>query len=542
MPELNLDDISFLAINDEIINNYNKKIGLEIASQFKKREIINQDEFGIALKSIIQSYCDQFERAISKVNNVTFYLFVNNFHSNSIRLWERKLKRKFKGDYNSVSKIRRVLKLIIEQSVVIPLKGAPNFDIEIEEKRQEYILILDELIALAHQCVYFCDILAFSKLFPGITILKIRSLEIEHLYPFNIIMEHVVEDISTHDKEVIVPNYIAEFKTVLKEKVFLEYDILLGVFSMSIESNRKYVLMKYSELLDEICKVYAFDRVLVNQFYEGLLYTSDTHLCLIDSIVKNQNLNRFLFKPLVSIYVDEESYILFDEYKFRESIVHFSTHSLSFGDIPLAWSSIPALKDYFIKKRQNHDKILEDPVVCEIEKRNYKYSRNVKKFILGYNNIVDINMPNCGEIDLIFISDLSRVIYLCECKHNKPRHDFIGWARDSEKFELEYYGKFRKKINWVNENKIVVLKHFEYLYKCEFTNLEQFIVHPLFIINAPNICMYDSDIDMFTFGEFKLFVEGSYRAQNICIQTDSLMPLEIERPFFKNGLKHLIRQ
>ena len=113
---------------------------------------------------------------------------------------------------------------------------------------------------------------------------------------------------------------------------------------------------------------------------------------------------------------------------------------------------------------------------------------------------------------------------------------------DSEKFELEYYGKFRKKINWVNENKIVVLKHFEYLYKCEFTNLEQFIVHPLFIINAPNICMYDSDIDMFTFGEFKLFVEGSYRAQNICIQTDSLMPLEIERPFFKNGLKHLIRQ
>jgi hypothetical protein len=233
-------------------------------------------------------------------------------------------------------------------------------------------------------------------------------------------------------------------------------------------------------------------------------------LSIEDCILKTQDSRRYMYRPILQYNIDGKHWWLIGPRKWSESFVQLTTNCIPFGQFPDEWRQLVPLYDFFKKIMNTHDAILEDPAIEIIKKANLRFDRNIKTLKKAKNQGVSIIKKDVGEIDLVFIDEIDKLIYVAECKHNKSRYEFNSWKRDISNFKSTYELQLKNKETWINDNKNALIEHFEILYNCEIENKEQYNVIPLFIINAPTLYMYDSNYLVVTLHDLELLLHGKH--------------------------------
>lgn len=495
------------------------------------------------LKDCFQLMCLTLKNEIAAIPRASFFIFCHYIHEDSIDLWEQQLKEEdVPIDLELLAASRRGLKIILEQACDLDLIGCKNFKHEIIENLVDYTIHLEKLLYLCYWTISFSEYVSRSQLFPKSTGLQIINGELNILerQPFPELFKYVYEDIPRHKHNVQISHNLPEFKTILLEEMHLDFDVLAGFTAEHIHHpDYKYCMTKVSPMIDYLSENYGYGKEILERFYNGLTISKKNLLSIEDSILKNQEINRYMTRPILEYYVDGEIWNLVGYNKWPESFTVLSTNGFPFGHFPIEWKDFEPIKKFVNRISHEHDLLLEKPIQEILENHHVKFANNIKSLTNRTGDNVLVDIEGVGEIDLIFIQEDIRVIYVGEAKHNRSRFDMNNWKRDYSNFQNKYEAQLEKKILFVRDNLDSISEHFNAKYDSKI-DLSDYEIRGVFFINAPTAYMYDGAYRAFTVTDLTLLVKKEFIDLKFGLTEETTNEyLEVSYPYFKNLAKLL---
>ncbi|MFI8605072.1 hypothetical protein ACIGCP_11450 [Cellulophaga baltica] len=376
-----------------------------------------------------------------------------------------------------------------------------------------YVSLLEELLYIGSWCLVISENTARSQLFNTSTGIQIIEGELNILthQPYPELFKYVFNDMPRHNSKVALSDSMIEFKEIIKENYGVKYDDLSAFINQQLQSPvYKLGLSKIAPLKEAIVKELKCDANFIDDFYAGLTVNKENCLSIEKCFFNNQSEFRFTYRPILELNVDGVIYNLIGYNKWLESMSLLSTNAFPFGLYPTEWKKYIKIKEFVQKLDNTHDKILEEPITALLNEKSLFNDANVESF--KQPNGQNINIKNTvGDIDILFIDTEFELIYVCECKHNRSRHDMNNWRRDYANFKDKYESQLERKIVWVNQNKNVVETHFNQLYPETFNEgLTNYDVRGVFIINAPTIYMYNGKYKAMTITDIDNLLNRDY--------------------------------
>jgi hypothetical protein len=148
----------------------------------------------------------------------------------------------------------------------------------------------------------------------------------------------------------------------------------------------------------------------------------------------------------------------------------------------------------------------------------------------------NVNIKNTiGDIDIFFVDEEFKLLYICECKHNRLRFDYNNWKRDYEKFENNYTKQLERKVTWANENKKVIEEHLQIKDpKLSELSISDYTIRGIFIINAPTVYMFNGEYKSFTISDINHLLNREYVIPTFSFKKEGRDDILIEYPYFDN--------
>lgn len=207
--------------------------------------------------------------------------------------------------------------------------------------------------------------------------------------------------------------------------------------------------------------------------------------------------------------------------------------------MPKEWARHKGIRKFVSHLDNTHDAILEDPVNEYLKSQNIMHDSNVKSLEQEGDNI-RVDIEGVGEIDILYLDEAEKIIYVCECKHNRSRFDLNNWKRDYSNFKDKYENQLTKKVNWIKANTLPVQKHFQILYNNPDLDISGYSIKGIFIINAPSVYMYNGMYRTYTIKDFKEKINGTFENIEFMFHNeDSGKNFHITYPYFDNLAKVL---
>lgn len=543
MPIANVHGFTMVTLDFQYKEKYWKMISEHVHKKHGEIEIIASNEVIETLKECFQILCDEFKTLIEKVPEASFFIFTHNFHENSIDIWELQLQGiQIPINESDFATTRRVLKFILEHSCGIDLIGNPNFGQELFAKRQEYLQHLEELLYIGYQAIVISEYIARCQLFPCSISIYVENevLHVQPQEPYNSLFKFIEADYPTHSHAVELYNTIPDLKQALIDNLGIDYDIVASVTNGQVENfNYRFGVMSMEQIIDYISNEYGYDKNNLKDFYEGLMVRKDNFMQIEESILKNQDIRRHTYRPILELKIDKKNYYIIGRNKWSESLTTLTTNALPFGIVPKEWSRHKGIRKFVSHLDNTHDAILEDPINEYLESQSIKHDSNVKSLEQEGDNI-RVDIEGVGEIDILYLDETEKVIYVCECKHNRSRFDLNNWKRDYSNFKDKYENQLTKKVNWIKSNTLPVQKHFQILYEDPDLDISDYSVKGIFIINAPSVYMYNGMYRTYTIKDFKEKINGTFENVEFMFHNeDSGKSFHITYPYFDNLAKVL---
>lgn len=545
MPIHNIQGYIIVSPDHNYKGKYWTRISSSIQQHYGSDEISDPALVQKILLEGFQRFCKIFTEIIDSEDRASFYLHVHNFHENSCELWKMQIRDEpININSSLLASIRRVLKLILEQCCKSYLISTANFETEIEQNSEEYNQLLEELLYVGEKAIEFSEYAATNQLFPkshGIHIVN-GELNIYSYEPFHFLKNFLLTDFDRHNDQVVLYNTLAELKPILISDLGVNYDILASIISDHVNTpeNRFGMLMPI-QLIESLVEQYGYNRETIMDFYAGLTLSNDNALSIEECIIKNQDINRIIYRPILRLRIDGEDYWLVGMNKWLESFATLSTNALPFSICAPEWFKYKSIKEFVIKVGNNHDKILEDPIEELLQKYDRKYDRNIKAIRKSKSSHVRIDTKKgVGEIDFIYVDEAHEILYIAECKHNRSRFDMYNWRRDTTNFKATYENQLSKKVSWCRTNLRLLNTHYSLKHPNESLDITKYMVRGIFIINAPTFYMYNGKFRAFTIHDFENLLKGEYidrvfRFENEDDQTE----IEIHHPYFDNLIRKM---
>lgn len=514
-----------------------------ILTDLVKNEINDQEisEPGIVqdiLKKCFTKLCQVFEEKINQQKKASFFICCQYLHEDSLDLWQLQLKGINLGvneEYFASS--RRTLKIVLEQSTKLDLIGSSNFLIELQQNQNEYIMILEELLYLGHWCIALSEYTARSQMFPKSTGLKIEDGEFTILtyQPYPELFKFIFNDIQKHSSKVALSDSILEFQNLIRDHFKIEYsDLSSFILQQTKQPGYRFSLAKINSLIQKLHEETNGNEDFIENFYSGLTVDKTNCVSIEKSIYNNQDEKRHVFRPILELTVDNKKYNLIGHNKWLESFTTLTTNCFPFGLYPEEWRQFKEIREFIHKIDNTHDKILQKPIIDILNAQKIYYEIDIESFDQG--NGTNINIKNSiGDIDILFIDDKTKSIYISECKHNRSRFDMNNWKRDYTNFKSKYEQQLDRKVDWAEKNINVIETHFKTRNVNFKSPLNEYNIKGIFIINAPTIYMYNGKYRAFTIHDIsQLLTTGYIDIKLEMISEDKSKKYLIEHPYFDN--------
>lgn len=464
------------------------------------------------LKKCFTKLCGILEVKIKSEKRASFYIFCKNLHEDSIELWLLQTQNKSLGiNEEDFAVSRRILKIILEQSTKLELKGCLNFENEINSNIEFYTQFLEELLYIGTWCYTLSEYIARSQLFPYSTGIKIEDNELNVLtfQPYPELFSYIFHELPKHNSNIVLSDSIIEFKEIINDNYGVTYDDLSQFINQQIiQPEYRFGISKLDDLINEITKEINCNAGFVRDFYSGLTVDKLNCLPIENCFYNNQDENRHIFRPILELSIDGKTYNIIGHHKWLESMTLLTTNSFPFGLFPNEWKKHKQLKSFIHKIDNTHDKLLENPITKILNDKGFLNDSNLESF--KKPNGININIKqDVGDIDILFIDQEYKLIYVCECKHNRSRFDMNNWKRDYKNFKDKYENQLTRKIDWANSNKGTIQTHFKCTKNINI-DLSEYNVRGIFIINAPTVYMFNGTFRAFTIKDVIDLVNREY--------------------------------
>jgi hypothetical protein len=478
---------------------------------------------------------DKFMALIAAETRASFYLAVHRFHESTTDLWIQQLNgTTLPVNGSDFAAVRRVLKLILEQGCANDLRNSINYSQDIAANSSAYLNTIDHLLYLGYWANGIAGFISRSQLFPEAIGVRFDEHGIDFVIyePFATVLDYVDRDYFQHQPDVVLHNTIQELKQVFSEKLGIDYDYVTGWMT---ELPEEPVLVNPELLFQELLQK-GYDKAHLISFFAGLTVSSTNKMSFEDCIIRNQDINRYTYRPILSLQVESVEYWLVGLKKWQESLVTMTTNALPFGVCPPEWKAYRPVARFIGEVENEHDKTLEKPLADMLKERGFVYEPNVK-FIHNGKQTISIVVKDLGEIDLLYIDHVQRVLYVCECKHNRSKFDAAGWRRDYSYFVRDYETQLANKLRWATEHIDDLAAHFTRKEKRP-VDLAGYAVKGIFVINAPTVYMYDGAFPTYTISMFRELVNGRFQEHQISYTLPGTQQVRlIGRPYMKNAAR-----
>jgi len=537
MPILNINNKQVVLPNYDYSAKYWPLLSKLIYAEIGETEIKEPAKVEELLMKCFTKLCGILEQKITSEKKASFYIFCKNLHEDSIELWLLQTQNKSLGlNEEDFAASRRILKIILEQSTKLELKGCPNFEKEIDANIDLYTQYLEELLYIGTWCYALSEFVARSQLFPNSTGISIEDSKLSILtyQPYPELFSFIFHELPKHNSNVVLSDSIIEFKEIIKDNYGVTYDDLAQFINQQIiQPQYRFGITRLDGLIDEIITELNCNEEFVRDFYSGLTVNKSNCTPIENCFYNNQNENRHIFRPILELSIDGELYNIIGYHKWLESMTLLSTNSFPFGLFPIEWRKHKKLKTFIHKIDNTHDKLLENPISEILNDKNILNDSNVESFVQP--NGININIKDdIGDIDILFIDEEYKLIYVCECKHNRSRFDMNNWRRDYKNFKDTYESQLTRKKEWANSNKDVIQTHFKCTKNISI-DLSEYDVRGIFIINAPTVYMFNGALRAFTIKDIidlinREYVDVKFEFTN----EETKVKTIIEYPYFDN--------
>ena len=522
----------------------------ELSSYIKKKHFKNtnvyKDHIKVqeVLKECFTFFLNKLETLIQKENRFSFYLFCHLIHEDSIDIHIELIEgKKLSFNEEKFAGSRRILKIILEQSTKYNLKGTPNFNFEINENISEYIFLLEEMIYVGEWAFISSEYIARSQLFPksiGISMVKEEVTYLTH-QPYPLFFSYIFNQLPKHDSKVTLTDCISEFKNLIESSYSIKYDDLCFFIAeiISKPSNKLGVTI-LSEIIKNIKANTSVNSKFIDSFYSGLTINKNNALDIDKCYYRNQDIDRYMYKPILEYNIDGKVYNLIGSNKWAESLSQLNTNCFPFGIFPDEWRINNHLKKFIELVYNTHDKVLQNPIIEQLKEKKIPFEMDILRFKTYKKQFINID-KTVGDIDILFIDVNKKKIYVSECKHNRSRFDYNNWKRDYSNFKEKYESQLERKINWAESNKQTIQNHFKLRSETPINlELAEYDIEGIFIINAPTIYMFNSPYKCYTIYDFGLLLNNQIVYNDFEIYTeDTKRTYHIKHPYFDNIEKEI---
>lgn len=515
----------------QYINDKYFKDTVEIHEAEKVQEIL-KDCFGFLSKKLSE--------LIENEKRFSFYLFCHNLHEDSIDIYIKQLEG-FRLPFNEekFAASRRILKIILEQSTKYDSKGCPNFFVEMKNNLDEYCVLLEKMIYVGEWTFISSEYIARSQLFPKAISITMNSSELTYLthQPYPLFFSYIFNELPNHDSDVALSDCIDDFKKVIEDKYDISYDNLCYFIAeiLNKPANKLGVTILHS-IIDNIKKNTKVNPNFIDSFYKGLTITKENALDIEKCFYNNQDLNRYIYRPILEYTIDQKTYHVIGPNKWGESLSLLSTNCFPFGLFPEEWKTNVDLKKFIEKIDNTHDKILQEPIINKLIEKLFPYEVDIKSFQTHKKQFINIS-SSVGDIDILFLDTRNKIIYVCECKHNRSRFDYNNWKRDYANFQEKYEKQLERKVNWASQSIEIIENHFKLrkVNPIPDIDLSKFSIEGIFIINAPTLYMFNSKYRCYTIYDFSKIInnEPVFIDFHLSVE-DQNKTYIIKHPYFDN--------
>lgn len=503
---------------------YARLLNNHILEKFGEFTGTNSERDLEVLKSSFKFMEAEFMSIIGQQREAAFYLFVHNFHENSCALWERKIHRQsLEMDGGVLATVRRVYKIILEQGCGQTLSNCANYAETIFRKRFEYIQPLEALLFLGGWAIQLSEYISKQKLYPqSVSVIRVNN-EIStdilpHLYTA---INHFESAVNEHEKDVVVSNSLPDLQALLNESYNLNYSQLCSFLANPLLLRQG--VCRLDQFLSNLAENSGCTVEVIQTIFNGWTVSADNKMSFEDCIIRNQEVNRIICRPLLKINIEGEDYYIIGKHKWSESLVFLSYNCYPFGIYPKEWNALEPIVKFMNTKHAAHDLVLENPIVEILNEREIRNDHKVGSIKTGKGTAIPIRkMKGVGEIDIIFYHSLRNTIYICECKHNRSKFDVAGWYRDVMSFRGDYEDQLRGKVEWAKNNISAIQSHLELKYNTKLQFDAKTLVEGLFLINAPTLYIYDCVYPTLTIYSFKRFLDHNELFEKFLLQDDGV--------------------
>ncbi|WPU98445.1 hypothetical protein SNE26_20680 [Mucilaginibacter sp. cycad4] len=539
MPIQNIKHLEIPTLNFDLSDEYWTQISAPVNEKYGPGEIKNADTVQDALKLAFVKCSDLFMAVLASETRASFYLYIQHLLENTIDVFKEMLGgAEFPVNKSDFANIRRTLRIVLEQASTIDLKGNRNFMREIAQNRQSYIQTLDKLLYLGYQAFIISQQIAQSQLFPRSVNFDIDEqglLGVGTEPAYKPILDYLERDIPKHDHSITLYHTITDLIEVWKN-LGVEYGEMTGFLAQQIENpNFRFAVLPKEKLYEEVRQAFPANRNAAISFYDGLTVSRRNVLSFEDCILRSQDINRIMYRPLVEVTIDNEVYLIAGFNRWLECLSTLTTNALPWGHVADEWRQHKPIKDFVRHLESTHDDILEDAAVVLLKAAQIPFDKSVKSLRQHKGNNFPIgNIKGIGEIDLIFADTTQKILYIVECKHNKSRFDYFNWKRDYTTFKSKYETQLNNKITFAKAETERVLVHLEVVNEVTIEDKADYIVNGIFLINAPTLYMYDAKFPTLTLHNLQHLLGRKFVIPKFALKMPDGNEIVVEQPYFTN--------
>jgi hypothetical protein len=282
------------------------------------------------------------------------------------------------------------------------------------------------------------------------------------------------------------------------------------------------------------------DEAVMETFLDGMTLHRGNKMPLQELVIRPHCTNRFLYRSLLLWMVNGKPFYMCGIYSYDEAENSLVLNAIPWGKTPVEWKARPGLAAYIDRKKDEHDRWLDNEVEKIVREKSLLFDRGVKKIHTKARSY-PITGKGLGEIDFLILSPGIKKLFVTECKHLQDRYDMINWKNDHSHFtidgkELSYNSRLKAKVEWISEHKKIVEEHLQLKYNDTTINLNDYTVEGVFVINTPTFYMYNSVFRIYTYHRFGDVITGEYVDPTFSLmddREDSTILYKVGFPYFQ---------
>ncbi|AIZ65607.1 hypothetical protein PK28_18525 (plasmid) [Hymenobacter sp. DG25B] len=539
LPSQGVKNIRYVTLNPRFSDDYWLQISKLVRFEYGVGKLTDPAVVRQALDDIYALLVENFERVATASSSVGFLMFVHRMHESSVLIsnlfhsGSTEIEAQLSAqDLKELPNTRRVLKLIME--AVLKEQFAEDINEQVVGEalvNPQNVARLEELLYLGGHALEIKEYINICSLYEKSVALQSswkNRLVILLKSPYNHVFDTVQRDIASYRN-----NAYEGINEELDDSLQANFGSNLTHFLQGLPGLGTFIVPREQWIEEQVAADKQDD---ARPFYAGLTLTAANKMALADSFQKMQSNTRLIYRPIIE-FQDKTGnpYWIVGSGKAYESMHALQTNALLWGHLPNEWKTNAAMREFAKGLESRRENLMIDQIAGILVERGVPHDTNLKRLLNLKGQAFNIATTGLGEIDIIFLNEADKVIYVGECKNNRPRFDVFYWKGEQRQFAEGYETKLARKHAWVSEHKQQVQDHFNHKFNTEF-DFSDWTVQAVFFLMTASIYKYDGAFLVLTVKDISEFLDNGfqYRYPFLEFRRKDRTTYEVHYPYFKN--------